>query len=82
MLDRLAPLAHLLRMLVEPALHRLKDALMFPSGKPVRLVRFMAVVRSLTGIVYEDDNQIAEPHLKRADDKVWPTIEISVFHLI
>jgi hypothetical protein len=42
----------------------------------------MAVVRSLTGIVYEDDNQIAEPHLKLADDKVWPTIEISVFHLI
>jgi hypothetical protein len=50
--------------------------------KLIRHVRFMAVVRSLTGIVYEDDNQIAEPHLKRADDKVWPTIEISVFHLI
>src|ERR1017187_6856568 len=32
MLDRLAPLAHLLRMLVEPALHRLENALMFPSG--------------------------------------------------
>jgi hypothetical protein len=46
------------------------------------MMLFMAVVRSLTGIVYEDDNQIAEPHLKRADDKVWPTIEISVFHLI
>src|ERR1019366_2532771 len=34
MLDRLAPLAHLLRMLVEPALHRLENALMFPSGDP------------------------------------------------
>src|SRR5665648_423246 len=34
MLDRLAPLAHLLRMLVEPTLHRLENALMFPSGDP------------------------------------------------
>jgi len=35
-LDRLAPLAHLLRMFVEPALHRLKNVLMFPSGDAPR----------------------------------------------
>ena len=34
MLDRLAPLAHFLRMLVEPALHRLENVLMLPSGDP------------------------------------------------
>ena len=34
MLDRLAPLAHLLRMLVEPALHGLENVLMLPSGDP------------------------------------------------
>src|SRR5689334_12471800 len=34
MLDCLPPLAHLLRMLIEPPLHRLKDALMLPSGDP------------------------------------------------
>src|ERR1700693_6249584 len=34
MLDRLAPLAHLLRMLVEPALHRLENVLVLPSGDP------------------------------------------------
>ena len=32
MLDRLAPLAHLLRMLVEPALHRLENMLVLPAG--------------------------------------------------
>jgi hypothetical protein len=32
MLDRLAPLAHLLRMVVEPALHRFENMLMLPSG--------------------------------------------------
>src|SRR5664280_2838634 len=37
MLDRLAPLAHLFRMLVEPTLHRLENALMFPSGDPAFL---------------------------------------------
>ena len=31
MLDRLAPLAHLLRMLVEPALNGFENVLMFPS---------------------------------------------------
>ena len=31
-LDRLAPLAHLLWMFVEPALHRLENMLMVPSG--------------------------------------------------
>jgi hypothetical protein len=67
---------------VTERLRELMAAAAADIAKAVRLVRFMAVVRSLTGIVYEDDNQIAEPHLKRADDKVWPTIEISVFHLI
>ena len=33
-LDRFAPLAHLLRMLVEPALNRLENMLMLPSGDP------------------------------------------------
>ena len=35
-LDRLAPLTHLIRMLVEPALHRFENVLMFPSGDPSR----------------------------------------------
>ena len=34
MLDGFAPLAHLLRMLVEPALNRLENMLMLPSGDP------------------------------------------------
>ena len=34
MLDRFAPLAHLLRMLVEPALNGFENVLMFPSGDP------------------------------------------------
>src|SRR5664280_3151778 len=34
MLDRLAPQTHLFRMFVEPALHRLENTLMFPSGDP------------------------------------------------
>lgn len=33
---------------------------------------------ALTGIVYEDDSQIAELHLKRAYDKARPKIEIEV----
>ena len=33
-LDGLAPLAHLLRMLVEPTLHRLENVFMLPSGDP------------------------------------------------
>jgi hypothetical protein len=32
MLDRLAPLAHLLRMLVQPSLHRVENMLMLPPG--------------------------------------------------
>ena len=31
MLDRLAPLTHLFRMLIEPALHRIYNVLMLPS---------------------------------------------------
>ncbi len=34
MLDRLAPLAHFLRVLVEPSLYCLKNMLMLPSGDP------------------------------------------------
>jgi len=34
MLNRLAPLAHLFRMFVEPALHRLKNVFVLPSGDP------------------------------------------------
>ena len=34
MLDRLAPLAHLLRMLVEPALHGFENMLVLPSRDP------------------------------------------------
>jgi hypothetical protein len=33
-LHRLAPLAHGLWVFVEPALHRLEDVLMVPSGDP------------------------------------------------
>ena len=33
---------------------------------------------ALTGIVYEDDSQIAELHLKRAYDKARPRIEVQV----
>lgn len=43
-LDRLAPLAHLLRMLVEPALHRLENVLMLPSGNPSLLASGAAVL--------------------------------------
>ena len=39
-LDGLAPLAHFFRMLIEPALHRLKNVLILPSGDPT----FLAVV--------------------------------------
>jgi len=34
MLDRFPPLAHLLRMLVEPALYGLKNMLILPTGDP------------------------------------------------
>src|SRR5881396_2411084 len=44
MLDRLAPLAHLLRMLVEPALHRLENVLMLPPGDPSLLTGGAAVL--------------------------------------
>jgi hypothetical protein len=33
-LDRLTTLAHLLRMFVEPTLHRVENVLMLPSGDP------------------------------------------------
>ena len=52
MLDRLTPLAHLLRMLVEPALHRLENVLMLPSGDPAFLASGAALLdgAALTGI--------------------------------
>src|SRR4029434_6970398 len=52
MLDRLAPLAHLLRILIEPALHRLENVLMLPSGDPSFLAGGAAVLdgAALAGI--------------------------------
>src|SRR5262245_9176671 len=44
MLDRLAPLTHLFRMLVEPALHRLENVLMLPSGDSSLLAGGAAVL--------------------------------------
>ena len=44
MLNRLAPLAHLFRMFVEPALHRLKNVLVLPSGDPSLLAGGAAVL--------------------------------------
>ena len=37
MLDRLTPLAHCLRVLVEPVLYRLENMLMLPSRDPPML---------------------------------------------
>jgi hypothetical protein len=52
-LDCLAPLAHFLWMLVEPALHRLKNVLMLPSGDPSLLAGGAAVLdgAGLAGII-------------------------------
>ena len=47
-LDRLAPLAHLLRMLVEPALHRVENMLVLPSGDPALLAGGAAVLDGAT----------------------------------
>src|SRR5262245_11522322 len=44
MLDGLAPLAHLFRMLVQPALHRLDNVLMLPSGNPSLLAGCAAML--------------------------------------
>ena len=44
MLDRLAPLAHLFRMFVEPALHCIENVLMLPSGDPSLLAGGAAVL--------------------------------------
>src|SRR5450759_4668935 len=44
MLNRLAPFAHLFRMFVEPALHRLENVLMLPSGDPSFLASGAAVL--------------------------------------
>ena len=43
MLNRLAPLAHLHRMLVEPTLYRIENGLMLPSGDPSLLAGGAAV---------------------------------------
>jgi len=53
MLDRLAALAHLLRMCVEPMLHRLENVLMNPSGDPSLLGGSAAVL---------DGAALAGPH--------------------
>src|SRR5712664_2821413 len=47
-LDGLAPLAHLLRMLVEPTLHRLENVFMLPSGDPSLLGGGAAVLYGAT----------------------------------
>src|SRR5450759_5263750 len=44
MLNRLAPQTHLFRMFVEPALHRLKNVLVLPSGDPSLLAGGAAVL--------------------------------------
>src|SRR5207253_9101714 len=46
MLDRLAPLAHFFRMLVEPALHGFENMLMLPSRDPWFLAGRAAVFAS------------------------------------
>jgi len=51
-LDRLAALTHLLRMLIEPALHRFQHMLMLPSGDPSFLAGRATVFdgAALTGV--------------------------------
>jgi hypothetical protein len=44
MLNCLAPLAHLLRMLIEPAVHRLENVLMLPSDE--RTITMLALTRA------------------------------------
>ncbi len=50
MLDGFAPLAHLLRMLVEPLLNVLKDMLVFPAGDPALLALGRPIAKA-TGAV-------------------------------
>ena len=80
-LDRLAPLAHLLRMLVEPALHRLKNVLMLPSGDPAFLAGGAAVLdaTALAGFgrvaaqdqsIFRGGEGVGEPFAGRADVNV------------
>ncbi len=77
-LDRLAPLAHLLRMLVEPALHRFENVLMLPSGDPSLLgggaVVLDGAVLAGIGLVAAQDQAVflgrvvvGEPFAGRAD---------------
>jgi hypothetical protein len=56
MFDRLAPLAHLLWMLVEPTLHRLEDVLMLPPGDPSFLAGGAAM---LDGTVLAEGGRVA-----------------------
>src|SRR5476649_1578777 len=84
MLDRLAPLAHLLRMLVEPALHRLENGLMFPSGDPSLLAGGATVLdgAALAGVgpvaaqgqsVFLGRVVVGEPFAGRTDVNVLPS---------
>ena len=84
MLDRLAPLAHLLRMLVEPALHRLENTLMFPSGDPSLLAGGATVLDGAAlagfGRVAAQDQSVflgrvvvGEPFAGRTDVNVLPS---------
>ena len=62
MLDRLAPLAHLLGMLVEPALDGLENVLVLPTGDPTLLARGTAVLngagRARVGPVAPQDQTV------------------------
>jgi hypothetical protein len=59
MLDRFAPLAHLLRMLVEPALNGFENVLMLPSCDPSLLGGGTAM---FDGAALADVGQISPQH--------------------
>ena len=58
-LDRLTALPHLLRMLIEPALHRLENVLVLPSGDPALLCGGAGI---LDGAILADIGPVAAQH--------------------
>src|SRR5664280_978063 len=81
MLNRLAPFAHLFRMFVEPALHRLENVLMLPSGDPSFLASGAAVLdaAALAGFgrvaaqdqsIFRGGEGVGEPFTGRTDVNV------------